>query len=278
MTGELRPDPKLSVITVSYNEERTIASTLQSIADQTWTNVEMIVIDGASQDATVDRVEPFRARLAHFSSEKDKGLYDAMNKGLDAATGDYVCFMNAGDKFHHDRALESIIKAIGPTPKLLFGRAIVASEIGQHSNPPMDEDPFEWMGRGFPSHQASFYPASFARQNRYRMDRGSAADTDFTLRAIEAHGWRFVDDVICDFALGGVSNRFANWNEVQRLTADRWRVASDHTRAFKPLFLAKYLVGPIAGWSIKRLLGESALTKLRHSTDADETHAHKATR
>lgn len=244
--------------------------------EQSWTNVEIIVIDGGSTDQTVARLQPFRQQLAHFSSERDEGLYDAMNKGLSVATGDYVCFMNAGDQFHHPRALERVANQIESSPKLLFGRAVVSSDVGEHTNPPLEANIDEWMGSGFPSHQASFYPAEFARQNRYRLDIGSVADTDYTLRAIQLFGWRFIDDITCDFALGGISNRFASWREVKTLTAGRMSIVKMHRKAFNFAFLLKYLSGPSLGWIIKSTFGVTSLTKLRHISTNNVSDFHKA--
>ena len=94
------PTPKFSVITVCYNAEATIEDTIQSVISQTYHHVEYIIVDGASKDRTMDIVNRYREHIAIIVSERDKGLYDAMNKGIGLATGDYLCFLNAGDSFH----------------------------------------------------------------------------------------------------------------------------------------------------------------------------------
>ena len=88
---------KVSVVTVCLNAVNEIERTMLSVLDQTYTNIEYIVIDGGSTDGTVDIIRKYQDRIAHFISEPDKGLYDAMNKGIDLATGEWINFMNAGD-------------------------------------------------------------------------------------------------------------------------------------------------------------------------------------
>ena len=99
---------KFSLITVTYNAEATLGRTLLSVAEQTYPHIEHILIDGASKDRTVEIAKNF-PHLAKVVSEPDRGLYDAMNKGLRLATGDYVCFLNAGDKLHGADTLAKIV-------------------------------------------------------------------------------------------------------------------------------------------------------------------------
>lgn len=103
---------KISVITVCYNAVDTLEETMLSVLNQTYPNIEYIVIDGGSTDGTVDIIKKYADRLAYWVSEPDKGIYDAMNKGLAAATGDYINFMNAGDRFYSDITIESIINVL----------------------------------------------------------------------------------------------------------------------------------------------------------------------
>jgi len=101
---------KISIITVTYNAEATIERTLQSVAQQTHSDIEHIIIDGASTDHTIEIVR----RYPHVTlySEPDKGLYDAMNKGLRKATGNYLCFLNAGDKLHSKETLAHVADSL----------------------------------------------------------------------------------------------------------------------------------------------------------------------
>ena len=109
------PSPKFSVITVTYNAEKVLEDTVQSVISQTYHHVEYIIIDGASKDGTLEIVDRYRDRIHQLVSEPDKGLYDAMNKGIALATGDYLCFLNAGDSFHEDDTLQKMVHSIRHT-------------------------------------------------------------------------------------------------------------------------------------------------------------------
>ena len=90
---------KVSIITISYNAEKTLEQTIKSVINQTYKNIEYIIIDGGSTDNTLNIINNNEAKITKWISEPDKGLYDAMNKGAELAQGDYLIFMNAGDTF-----------------------------------------------------------------------------------------------------------------------------------------------------------------------------------
>lgn len=102
--------PKISIITVCYNSEETIEKTILSVINQTYQNLEYIIIDGASKDSTVDIINKYRYKIAHFVSEPDKGIYDAMNKGAKMATGEWLLFRNSGDFFFSHTSIEDLFK------------------------------------------------------------------------------------------------------------------------------------------------------------------------
>lgn len=124
--------PKFTVVTVTYNAESTIEDTIQSVISQTYHNVEYIIIDGASKDRTMEIVAKYSDRIKTVISEPDKGLYDAMNKGMAMATGDYICFLNSGDCFHEYDTLWDVVHNLqrkNELPDIIYGEtAIVNSE------------------------------------------------------------------------------------------------------------------------------------------------------
>jgi len=97
--------PKVSFITVVFNDKENLEKTISAIKNQKYTNTEIVVIDGGSTDGTLDIIEKYKDVITYSVSEKDKGIYDAMNKGLKAAAGDYVWFMNSGDVPYNDDTL-----------------------------------------------------------------------------------------------------------------------------------------------------------------------------
>ena len=125
--------PKFSIITVTYNAADTIEDTIQSVISQTYHHVEYIIIDGASKDNTLNIVDRYREHITCLVSEPDKGLYDAMNKGMQLATGDYLCFLNAGDSFHEDDTLQLMVHSLRNTEKLpdvLYGETELVDSEG----------------------------------------------------------------------------------------------------------------------------------------------------
>lgn len=95
----MKTTPKISIVTVCFNAASTIEDTIQSVIRQTYQNIEYIIIDGASTDGTVDIIKKYRDQISFFISERDNGIYDAMNKAIKVATGEWINFMNAGDSF-----------------------------------------------------------------------------------------------------------------------------------------------------------------------------------
>lgn len=116
--------PKFSIITVTYNASSLMGATLESVLSQTYTNYEYILVDGGSTDDTVAVAKASGIEFAHIVSERDNGIYDAMNKGMALATGDYLCFLNAGDAFFTPDTLQTIVDAIADEtelPDVLYG-------------------------------------------------------------------------------------------------------------------------------------------------------------
>jgi len=116
---------KISVITIVYNDIDNIESTILSVVNQTYKDIEYIIIDGGSTDGTVDVIKKYASHINYWVSESDKGIYDAMNKGIYVATGEWICFMNSGDTFVSDSTIENCFKT--PIPLnvgVLYGQTL----------------------------------------------------------------------------------------------------------------------------------------------------------
>jgi glycosyltransferase involved in cell wall biosynthesis len=112
---------KISIVTVCYNSDKTIETTIISVKKQTYKNIEYIIIDGGSQDNTLNIVKKYESVFndnMHWLSEPDNGLYDAMNKGIKMATGDVIALINSDDLFCDDKALEKVMKVFADNPKI----------------------------------------------------------------------------------------------------------------------------------------------------------------
>lgn len=125
--------PKFTIITITYNASQWIEQTILNILSQSYTNIEYIIIDGGSKDGTVDLIKQYSSGITYWSSEPDKGIYDAMNKGLLKATGDYVWFINAGDTLCNSDIVQHVVSLISKKsvlPDIIYGETNIIDENG----------------------------------------------------------------------------------------------------------------------------------------------------
>jgi glycosyltransferase involved in cell wall biosynthesis len=109
---------KISIITVCYNSENTIERTIKSVLSQNYSNIEYIIVDGDSKDRTIQIIEKYKNSIHHFISEKDEGIYDALNKGISMATGDIIGILNSDDIFSNENIISDIAKVFIEKPQL----------------------------------------------------------------------------------------------------------------------------------------------------------------
>jgi len=123
----------LSVITVTYNAGKTLERTLKSVREQTYPYVEHIIVDGKSKDNTLALIQQYENPKLKWKSEPDNGLYDAMNKAVTMATGDYLCFLNAGDMFFLPETVENMMNSFEPAsaPDILYGETAIVGDNGE---------------------------------------------------------------------------------------------------------------------------------------------------
>ena len=120
--------PTISIITVAYNASNTIETTILSVVNQTYPNIEYIIIDGGSTDGTIDIIKKYESKITKWISEPDKGIYDAMNKGINLARGEWINFMNCGDSFYENNTLQVISDTIinSKDINVIYGNSIIS--------------------------------------------------------------------------------------------------------------------------------------------------------
>lgn len=220
---------RFSIITCTYNAAPVLQRTLDSVMSQTWTQVEHIIVDGASTDGTVAMAENYRKRSADndtghditVRSEPDKGLYDAMNKGIAMATGDYVLFLNAGDTFPTDTTLEDICNTVnersdGELPAVLYGDTNIVDDSGKVLHPRRLTPPDNLTWRSFSHgmlvcHQAFYARADLAKAEPYNLRYRFSADVDWCIRIMKLAEHKKLQllrlhDVVANFLDGGMTN------------------------------------------------------------------------
>lgn len=203
-------NPKLSVITIVYNNAKDIERTLLSVLKQTYTNIEYIIIDGASTDGTKEIIQKYGERLARFISEPDKGLYDAMNKGLALATGDYVLFMNSGDEIYAPETVAEVF-ASAPSGDIYYGETEMFDEnwksLGQRRHHAPEH--FDWHSFKFGmnvSHQAIYIKRSLTEP--YNLSYKYSSDIDWILKAAKKSS-NIVNThlYVAKYLVGGISKK-----------------------------------------------------------------------
>lgn len=188
---------KISIITTSYNSEKTLQDTLESILRQTYDNIELIVIDGLSTDSTVDIIKQYEVKFKgrmRWISEKDKGIYDAMNKGIKMATGDIVGILNSDDFYSSDRILEEVAASFKKDYKI---DAVYGDVHFIHQDQPEKCARYyssayfrPWLLRfGFMPAHPSFYVKRevYQRYGLYSLDYNIASDYDMMVRLFYKH-------------------------------------------------------------------------------------------
>ncbi len=228
---------KISVITVCYNSARTVADTLKSVAAQTHPDVEHIVIDGGSKDGTQETIGKYMARVTKFISEPDKGIYDAMNKGVALATGDVIGILNSDDIYAHndvltrvaqkmaDGRLDALLGDVGffrdGTPDKIIRRY----DSGRFSP---DKMAYGWM----PAHPAMFLTRDiYKHTGNYRTDYKIAADFEFIIRAFVGTNIRYehLPEILVKMRSGGVST--SGWHSNILLNKEILRACKENSIA-----------------------------------------------
>lgn len=219
--------PLISVITITYNAERTLPATMKSVAEQTFRDFEHIIVDGASSDGTLAI-----ARLGvgtRILSEPDGGLYDAMNKGLDLARGRYVIFMNAGDSFHKATTLEAYSRRALAGDDIIYGDTVIVDAARRIIAPRHYTAPARLTRDSFAKGMLICHQAFMVRREiapRYDLRYRFSADYDWTIRCIanaDLSRCTNLDTITVNYLSDGITDR----NRLASLR-ERYRVMASH--------------------------------------------------
>ncbi|GHU16260.1 glycosyl transferase [Betaproteobacteria bacterium] len=207
-------NPSFSIITVAYNADQWLEPTILSILNQSYPSIEYLIIDGASSDGTVDIIRHYEVGIAYWESEPDKGLYDAMNKGLKRATGDYVWFVNAGDTLDSADIVQQVASLVQkePTlPDIIYGETIVMDEQGHSLGLRRLKSPDKLTWKSFKMgmlvcHQSFVVKLELAPL--FDMQYRYSSDFDWCIRCMkEANTYLNTRKVLSRFLDGGVSTK-----------------------------------------------------------------------
>lgn len=241
--------PTLSVITIVFNNVRDIERTILSVVNQSYSNIEYVVIDGGSTDGTMEIIQKYRTKISVLISEKDAGIYDAMNKGLSKASGDYVLFMNSGDEIY---ALDTVQKvfALEPDADIYYGETEMFDEnwnsLGQRRHKAPEKLTLKSFRFGMSvSHQAIYVKRSIAKP--FSRDYRLSSDIDWVLHAI-SNARKIVNThmYVAKYLVGGMSKK-----RHRESLIERFRIFSEYYGLIPNLINHVVIAGRLAFYYVK---------------------------
>jgi len=225
---------KISIVTVCFNSSATIADTLRSVAGQRGVEIEHIVVDGASTDATLAVLNEHGGHVAHRVSEPDRGIYDAMNKGVRLSNGDVVAFLNADDVYAHDEVIarvalimerEQLDALFGDV--MFFDARYPACRVRRYDSGRFTPERLAWGW--MPAHPALFLRREiFERIGPFRTDYRIAGDFEFVARAFRTGELRYhhLPEVLVQMRVGGIST--SGWRNTLLLNQEVMRACREN--------------------------------------------------
>ena len=204
--------PEISIIIPTYNSSGTLPELLRSIEEQSFKDVEVVIMDGVSSDNTLDIAQQFANTIANLQvwSEPDEGIYDAMNKAMSKASGEWIIFMGSDDRFHTANVLHEVAEVLLRTnANVIYGNARIVGNTGWAKDGDIYDGPFDihkLLNQNI-CHQAMFYRRSFLEEEigTFTTEYIKSADWDFNLRCWAKQPFEYMDIVVSDFAAGGLS-------------------------------------------------------------------------
>jgi glycosyltransferase involved in cell wall biosynthesis len=211
---------KISIITVVYNNDKTIEDAIKSVLSQSYSNIDYVIIDGGSSDKTVTIINEYKEQLGYFISEKDKGIYDAMNKGIYAAKGDVIGILNSDDLYQDTNVIETVMNQFNQNPSI----DVVYGDLVYVKSDNVNKVVRNWKSNSYynrffengnvPPHPSLFVKKSvYEKAGLFNLDFKLAADYEFMLRIFKKHNFnsKYINRVIVKMRLGGATNQsFSN--------------------------------------------------------------------
>lgn len=249
---------RYSIITINYNNKSGLHNTIKSVVQQTCNDYEYIVIDGGSEDGSVDVINNFKEYIDYWVSEADRGIYHAMNKGVARAQGDYCVFMNSGDCFYNETVLERISR-LEEKDDIIVGK-VISNNNQLLFAPPARDISLYYLYSGTVPHQSSFIKTELLRKYPYDENLKIVSDWKFYVQAIIEGNCtiRFVNELVARFDMDGVSttNPDKMWKEKILVLSDMFppRVIADyqhmkdsecHTQTLTPKLRKSYRIDKI---------------------------------
>lgn len=240
--------PLITIATVTYNAGSVLECTLRSVEAQAFPRIEHLLIDACSKDDTLSQIRQYVERNTQPThnirvlSEPDKGLYDAMNKAIGMAEGDYIVFLNAGDKLHADNTIEELVKAMewehrGMNPAVVYGETDLVDDEGRFLRHRRLQTPEQLTSRSFLNgmlvcHQSFYVRTDLARQIRYNLDFRFSADFDWCIRILQRAERSRIRIVNTHLILTDYLNEGLTTKNHRKSLKERFQIMANHYGTF----------------------------------------------
>lgn len=228
--------PVITIITVCRNAETSLEDTIQSVLEQSYSKIEYIIVDGGSTDGTIDIIRKYKNDLASWTSGLDDGIYDAMNKGIGMASGDYIYFLGADDCLVDSLVITKVANLLIQSPEidLLCGRVLEVDyelKLSRLSGEPLER--IQVLSGCMAPHQGMFTRADLLRANQFSIEYKVAADFEFFLRIfLERRNVVFTEECIAQYSCNGISHTSDLWINEYEDILEEW-LPSDMQKFFK---------------------------------------------
>ena len=256
---------KISIITVNLNNFKGLQKTIKSVVNQTYSNIEFIIIDGGSEDRSIDIIKHNQDKITYWISESDLGIYDAMNKGIKSATGDIICFLNAEDSYLNNNVIKYIVDKLQTEAEIAYSDLLTTnSDSGQSwhvSYKNITHKQHLFNSDGF-AHCCTFYRRSaFKKVGVFNSSYKIVSDLEWNFRALLIHKLRYqyVKTISSNFIIGGISNNpkyHDIWKKENTDIRKKYFTRFEHFM-FRQKFInnifIKRVTGKLFGWQLNRI-------------------------
>lgn len=246
---------KITVATVCYNAESIIEQTIESVLNQTYQNIEYLIIDGKSKDGTMTIVNKYKEdSRVRIISEKDTGLYNAMNKAADICQGEYIIYMNAGDCFYNEKVIEAMVPDM--KSDIVYGNVLREKENGEHLETYHGKNKvllLLLMGKMM-CHQSIFTRTAIMREYKFDETYRICADYDFIMRAKRNHvSMQYIDKTVSVVDnVEGISSQIKNYDNMRE--EDDRSLKKHFPTLYYCVLIPKSAIRVIRRWNEKRCL------------------------
>lgn len=233
--------PLITIITVCYNAINSIEKTILSVINQTYNSIEYIIIDGGSTDGTIDIIQKYKNKVSHILSESDKGIYDAMNKGIKLATGEWINFMNCGDTFYNFETIQIVAEKISSNKHIdvLYGNSVIKVNNTKYMVLPEN---LECISTHLPfCHQSTFVRTALAKTYPFDITYRFVADYNFFYQIYnKKHKFQYINEPLSYYQIASgftASNAYLCFLETTKINNQKITLIKKISSKFRSYIL-----------------------------------------